>query len=169
MCRPRSSSFTGRKSNKQEEKKKYQSTELKRSWFNFKWNGYGHRWGGCDRENHYNSMMPPEKKNEKRRKRGGGGGGAEVQGGTDLLPLYRSARQVLSAPPPPPPPPPPDLSHVFFPSLKSAFSLIPLIWEKQPDSHPQSPGWACLLSQAPSLGRSFLWSLIFGKPSSLNS
>ena len=38
---------------------------------------------------------------------GGGGGGVsgEVrQGGIDLLPLYRNARQVLSAPTPPPPP-----------------------------------------------------------------
>ena len=33
---------------------------------------------------------------------GGVGGGGEVrQGSIDLLPLYRSARQVLSAPPPP--------------------------------------------------------------------
>ena len=50
---------------------------------------------------------------------GGGGGGVsgEVrQGGIDLLPLYRNARQVLSAPIPPP-------SHLFFPSLKSVFSL----------------------------------------------
>ena len=55
--------------------------------------------------------MPPEKKKDEK-----GGkwsmqvvsvcvcvwGGEEVQqGGIDLLPLYRSARQVLSAPPPP--------------------------------------------------------------------
>ena len=74
----------------------------------------------------------------------GGDGGKVWQGGIDLLPLYRNARQVLSAPPPPPPP-----SHLFFPPLKSVFSLISLIWEKQPNSHPQSPGWACLLPQAP--------------------
>ena len=80
-------------------------------------------------------MIPPEK-NEKGGKWSGGvggeGGGGEVrQGGIDLLPLYRSARQVLSVPPPP--------SHLFFHPLKSVFSLISLIWEKQPDSHPQSP------------------------------
>ena len=72
------------------------------------------------------------KKEENGRGVGGEGGGGEVrQGGIDLLPLYRSARQVLSAPPPP--------SHLFFHPLKSVFSLISLIWEKQPDSHPQSP------------------------------
>ena len=74
--------------------------------------------------------------------RGCGGWGVEkVRYGIDLLPLYRSARQVLSAPPPP--------SHLFFTPLKSVFSLISLIWKRQPDSHPQSLGWAYLLPQAP--------------------
>ena len=76
--------------------------------------------------------MPPE-----------GGGGGVRQGGIDLLLLYRDTIQVLSDPPPPPP-----LSKSPFPPLKSVFSLISLIWEKQPDSLPQSPGWACLLPQA---------------------
>ena len=49
----------------------------------------------------------------------GGGGGEVRQGGIDLLPLYRSARQVLSAHPPTHPPP----SHLFFPPLK--VSLFP--------------------------------------------
>ena len=83
-------------------------------------------------------MMPPEG--------GGGGGGGVRQGGIDLLLLYRDTIQVLSDPPPPPPLP-----------LKSVFSLISLIWEKQPDSLPQSPGWACLLPQAPKS----VFSLIF--------
>ena len=82
----------------------------------------------------------------------GGGGGEVQQGGIDLLPLYRSARQdsALCSPPPLP-------SHLFFPPLKSVFSLISLIWEKQPNSHHQSPSWACLLLQAPRL----VFSLIF--------
>ena len=67
-----------------------------------------------------------------------GGGGEVRQGGIDLLPLYRSARQVLSAPP-----------HLFFSPSKSVFSLIFLIWEKQPDRHPQAPGLSCLLPRAP--------------------
>ena len=37
-------------------------------------------------------MMPPEE--------GGGGGGAVIQGGIDLLLLYRDTIQVLSDPPP---------------------------------------------------------------------
>ena len=59
---------------------------------------------------------------------GGGGGGGDVevrQGGIDLLPLYSNARQVLSALPPP-------FLIYSFPPLKSVFSLISLIWEKQP-------------------------------------
>ena len=61
--------------------------------------------------------------------------GVEVvrQGGIDLLALYLGTRQVLSAHPP----------------LKSVFSLISLMWKKQPDILPQSPGWACLLPQVP--------------------
>ena len=89
-------------------------------------------------------MMPPEG--------GGGGGGGVRQGGIDLLLLYRDTIQVLSDPPPPS-----SLSKSPFPPLKSVFSLISLIWEKQPDSLPQSPGWACLLPQAPKS----VFSLIF--------
>ena len=89
-------------------------------------------------------MMPPEG--------GGGGGGGVRQGGIDLLLLYRDTMQVLSDPPPPL-----SLSKSPFPPLKSVFSLISLIWEKQPDSLPQSHGWACLLPQAPKS----VFSLIF--------
>ena len=85
--------------------------------------------------------MPPEG--------GGGGGGGVRQGGIDLLLLYRDTIQVLSDPPPPPKSP--------FPPRKSVFSLISLIWEKQPDSLPQSPAWACLLPRAPKS----VFSLIF--------
>ena len=61
--------------------------------------------------------------------------GVEVvrQGGIDLLALYKGPRQVLFAHTP----------------LKSVFSLISLMWKKQPDILPQSPGWACLLPQVP--------------------
>ena len=74
-----------------------------------------------------------------------------------LLLLYRDTIQVLSDPPPPL-----SLSKSPFPPLKSVFSLISLIWisliwEKQPDSLPQSPDWACLLPQAPKS----VFSLIF--------
>ena len=81
---------------------------------------------------------------------GGGGGGGVRQGGIDLLQLYRDTIQVLSDTPPPL-----SLSKSPFPPLKSVFSLISLTWEKQPDS--QSPGWACLLPQAPKS----VFSLIF--------
>ena len=84
---------------------------------------------------------------------GGGGGGGVRQGGIDLLLLCRDTIQVLSGPPPPSL----SLSKSPFPPLKSVFSLISLIWEKQPDSLPQSPGWACLLPQAPKS----VFSLIF--------
>ena len=138
MCRPRSSTFTRRKSNKQEEKVKYQSTELKRSRFNFKWNGYARRWGGCDRENHYNSMMPPEKmKKEENGWCGGWGwsGGGEVrQGGIDLLPLYRNARQVLSDPSPNPPP----FSFILSPSKVGLFPDLSDLGETTKQSSPVS-------------------------------
>ena len=156
----RSSPFLSRKSNKQEKKGKYQSTELKWSRFNFKWSTYSRRWGGCDRENHYNynSMMPPEK----------GGEGWRWWGKTRWhRPASIVQRHYTSAIWPPPPL---SLSKSPFPPLKSVFSLISLIWEKQPDSLPQSPGWASGLVSFPKpLSRSFLWSLIFGKPSSLHS
>ena len=74
----------------------------------------------------------------KKEENGRCGGVEKVRYSIDLLPLYRSARQVLSAPP-----------HLFFTPLKSVFSLISLIWKRQPDSHPQSLGWAYLLPQAP--------------------
>ena len=103
--------------------------------------------------------MPPEG--------GGGGGGGVRQGGIDLLLLYRDTIQVLSAPHPPPPS---SLSKSPFPPLKSVFSLISLIWEKKPDSLPHYPSLpAGLVSFPKPLSRSFLWSLIFGKPSSLHS
>ena len=97
-------------------------------------------------------MMPPEG--------GGGGGGGVRQGGIDLLLLHRDTIQMLSDTPPPPPLSLSlslSLSKSPFPPLKSVFSLISLIWEKQPDSLPQSPGWACLLPQAPKS----VFSLIF--------
>ena len=124
MCRPRSSPFTSRKSNKQEKKVKYQSTEFKHIRFNLEWNACGRRWGGNDKDNHYNSMMPPEKKMKKEengRWEGNGGGGGEVrQGGIDLPPLCRVTRQVLSAPPLP--------SLIYpFAHLKSVFFSLPLL------------------------------------------
>ena len=99
--------------------------------------------------------MPPEKKWKSRKMvDAAGGGGGEVRARWHrpafIQSLYRSARQVFSAPPPPPHPTPP--SH-----LKSVFSLISMIWENQPDSHPQSADWACLLPQAPRL----VFALIF--------
>ena len=79
--------------------------------------------------------MQHQKKNEKGGKWSTGGKGVKVvrQGGIDLLALNKGTRQVLSAHTP----------------LKSVFSLISLIWEKQPDSLPQSLGWVCLLPQVP--------------------
>ena len=157
----RSSPFLSRKSNKQEKQVKYQSIELKWSRFNFKWNTCGRRWGGCDRENHYNynSMMPPDG--------GGGGGGGVRQGGIDLLLLYRDTRQVLSDPPPPP------HTHTLslsFPLSPSKVGLFPDLSDLGETARQSTPVFQLGLSPSPSpLGRSFLWSLIFSKSSSLHS
>ena len=82
--------------------------------------------------------------------RGGGGGGVEVvrygkvarQGGIDLLPLYRSARQECSLPPPPPP----SLSFILSPSKVGLFPDLSDLGEPATQS---SPVWACILPQAP--------------------
>ena len=62
---------------------------------------------------------------------GGGCGGGEVrQGGIDLLPLHRSARQVLSVPPP--------LSFILPPSKVGLFPDLSDLGETARESSPVS-------------------------------
>ena len=65
----------------------------------------------------------------------GGGGGEVRQGGIDLLPLYRSARQVLSGVSAPPPPP---LSFILSPSKVGLFPDLSDLGETVRESSPVS-------------------------------
>ena len=156
MYRPRSSPFKGRKSNKQEKKVKYQSTELNAVDLTS-----SEMLVVADEEGMIKIIIiiqchqkKKKKKEENCRWEGNGSGGGEVrQGGIDLLPLYRGTRQVLSA--------------LLLPSLIYCFppskvGLLPDLFDRGETARQSSP--VSRLGLSPPQAPRSIFSLIFDFP-----